>query len=665
MNLIRKPHVHFEKVAYTAKLEGEPSDWPKAILTESYKQLPFLTDSSVEVELDRSDSARGYGVGKLVVWPPGVEKRAAADASQLLTIPIIIRDRELAPLDVFSHQGHMRPLSREKIASIMHRPQQFVPTQDRSPRESSALGMAMSPPTERYGHSATAMHKSASALDAYVKLCPSVRQIEKLAKVLEARPEFRLAVTHSPLLRASFEKLSQAVELPGEKIAAALLKHTIVPDVAQYRFDGGKYFLKTAAAAAFDPTEQEVSVHEINKTLPATLRARLVETGSLTLQLSDSSAAGPVKIASMSGPSAIGVYEVETPTRTGYGLVVPHVVSLEGDSLGGSLFVGPQGYAIQKIAGRLLEHHVLRDEPLQGYGCFVYQQGTRALATEPLTIYGSAKVAHVEGAGSTSMSFARRATGEELQVVRVKGLDKIAYVQGELLVPSSCKWVPLPTERVKVAEDVGQASAFATARTAGHIVELVKLSSQTFQLRGELIEHLDVNQLSRPDAELMLGAMGAQKPHELLKQASDQPLRIPIVRPLKPLDAAVHRKLAQHERIVKVAREVGIGPSDLVPEMVMLFGPQGAQILEKTASQVGPNHETVDNVLSLRFLTPENASVYVDYLPEFVKTADRLAEILIASRIGMSDVRESSARNAMLQTQAVIDGLTLLRDKIQ
>jgi hypothetical protein len=63
-------------------------------------------------------------------------------------------------------------------------------------------------------------------------------------------------------------------------------------------------------------------------------------------------------------------------------------------------------------------------------------------------------------------------------------------------------------------------------------------------------------------------------------------------------------------------------------------------------------------------VTPENASLYVDYLPELQKTASKLAELLVASRLGMDEVRESAAKNAMTQVSAVVRGLETLREKI-
>ena len=65
------------------------------------------------------------------------------------------------------------------------------------------------------------------------------------------------------------------------------------------------------------------------------------------------------------------------------------------------------------------------------------------------------------------------------------------------------------------------------------------------------------------------------------------------------------------------------------------------------------------------FVTPENASTYVDYIPELEKVSSRLAEILVASRLGMDDIREHAAKNALTQVGSVVDGLKKLQSKVQ
>ena len=45
------------------------------------------------------------------------------------------------------------------------------------------------------------------------------------------------------------------------------------------------------------------------------------------------------------------------------------------------------------------------------------------------------------------------------------------------------------------------------------------------------------------------------------------------------------------------------------------------------------------------------------------KVSSKLAEILVASRLGMDDIKEVAAKNAMSQLTTVIDGLSSLKSK--
>ncbi len=102
---------------------------------------------------------------------------------------------------------------------------------------------------------------------------------------------------------------------------------------------------------------------------------------------------------------------------------------------------------------------------------------------------------------------------------------------------------------------------------------------------------------------------------------------------------------------------------DTFKAVAVLFSAKGQELC-KEASIAVPK-ESADAILSLNFMTPENASIYVNYLPILEKTSSVLAELLVASRLGMDDVREAAALNAMTQVNAVVKGLSQLGEKVQ
>ena len=103
--LFSPAEVQLEKVAFTARLDEDASSWPSGILKEAYKQLPYLHKYEADIDLDRVDESRGYAVGKMLVYPARMRKHAASSEGKLVTFPVIVRDRELAPFDVYNHKA--------------------------------------------------------------------------------------------------------------------------------------------------------------------------------------------------------------------------------------------------------------------------------------------------------------------------------------------------------------------------------------------------------------------------------------------------------------------------------------------------------------------------------------------------------------------------------
>lgn len=78
--------------------------------------------------------------------------------------------------------------------------------------------------------------------------------------------------------------------------------------------------------------------------------------------------------------------------------------------------------------------------------------------------------------------------------------------------------------------------------------------------------------------------------------------------------------------------------------------------LTKEASALtDPN--AADVVLSLNFINEESLGNYVDNIPEMKKVLSELAQLLVASRMGMSDIDETATKNAMTGLEEVISGL--------
>ena len=70
---------------------------------------------------------------------------------------------------------------------------------------------------------------------------------------------------------------------------------------------------------------------------------------------------------------------------------------------------------------------------------------------------------------------------------------------------------------------------------------------------------------------------------------------------------------------------------------------------------------TVDKILALNFINPENVATFVEYLPELEQAGEKMAEMLIHSYLGQQDMPESAIERAMNGMEEVVSGLKAIR----
>jgi hypothetical protein len=634
-----------------------------SISSEAYKQLPFLKSFETDVELERVDSARGYAVGKIVVYPHMMEKEKAAEARKLVTLPVVVRDREMAPLDVYSRDGEMRPMDEQEIEEMMLEPGVFHRVAPRDQFLGTNLYGQMTPPNTDHQYNAGTLHKHGSV--GFWKLAASTfraSDVEDFKSTLRSDPPLRHAFLHSPVLRPYVEDLLAHQEKTASDVASSRAVAT-KPTVVQFLSQGKDYLVKSANHTCYAPQTQKVSRFGVQKQLSKTAFSRLLEDGYLTLTV-EPVEGNRVSVKTAQEADRFGTYTVRKDGKEIEGLVVPRMVNLEGNPLSLQLFAGEGCHALQeKVAGVFLEDVQFAGSNPRGRGVLVYQHGAKAIATEPIEILHQNKVAHDTG---TYVTFeARRlATGQPVRITPVPGLQKIASLgDHEVAVPTSFRWLPIEGRQVSLADlETAQAIEGSEKVASTHSVQVVSDGS-FFALRGDNAHVFKDEVLTQPEAEFALGALGISgtEARELLKvAAAHSDCTIPNTR--KVVDELERGA----EVLTKVASAMGQAQglkTDLLKEVALLVAPKGLGLWKEAG--VVLRKETVDAILSLNFVTPENASLYVNYLPELEKVSSKLAELLVASRLGLDDVREAAAKNAMTQVNSVIRGLETLRERIQ
>jgi hypothetical protein len=653
-SLTTDTRIAIEKVAFDTRLEKEASDWAPEIISAAYKSLPFLRSYEMDAELERVDSSRGYGVGKLLVYPLGMEKDAAIKSSSMVVFPIIVREKNLAPFDVFSHDGDFRPMTKEAVERALFQPGVFGTPAKKGDIQGTNMGAQITPPTSGRG-----LNKTGSVLE---KAAHVIRDADRHAFIVKigSHEGLRVVFERTPALRASLLTLGEGKEKTASDIRVQRRVNT-PPDVIQIIEEGMGYLVKHASSKCFRPVVERRDVLQVQDLIGMEKMAELREQGSMVLTQNPTTSGSRLEKTAQAAET-VGVYEALNGAQPILGIVVPRMLTFDGDQIPEGVFAGADSHAIQKVAGVHVRDITIPACSPRGRGVFVYQTGAQGIATEPVDITNHTVIEKVAYYIATRCN-----TGEQVKLMPTPGLRKIAEVRkGEYAIPSDMVFLPLHGKQIKVMEDAEVINRLESEKVAmdHNTVGLVS-DGTSFSLRGPNAELAGYNQLmSSRETAFALGSLGVPGdaiPGVLVKAASSAiPLQIPGTRRVISEDLAVASMIKKAAAVVPNTDHLR---HDLAREAALLCMPKAHQIY-KTASVV-LEKENLDAVLSLNFITPENVSVFIESLPDFEKTANKLAEIVVASRMGMDEVRESAACRAMKSLSDVIEGLVEIRDKIQ
>lgn len=143
----------FEKSASIARMPDDEKRWPTQILSELYKQLPFMSKLSPEIVLDRLDAEAGYALGYVQVRNLSdreLAQESIGKASNKVRIPIIVSDRQLQPFHTFELGKKQYPLTKNRVEAAMMNPAMFDGTSD-PPGKTSLVDQINPPYQQRQG----------------------------------------------------------------------------------------------------------------------------------------------------------------------------------------------------------------------------------------------------------------------------------------------------------------------------------------------------------------------------------------------------------------------------------------------------------------------------------------------------------------------------------
>lgn len=700
MDLFIQPHVEFEKTAAEVDLPEDPNAWPKEILDELYKQVPYISDFHPHVVMDRVDSERRYGMGHINISNQsqtalGTDPNMmAAVGVRTVRIPVIIRDGKLSPFDLLvNDQSKVIPLTESRLRQAIFRPQAFDVT-SQTPGDQSMIGQLYPPQREAGGLNrgltlpAGDMGKMGSALEQYLMKeagCGDEKKSDgamlkdrlrkehelnqggkKTASILkEILPTinkddldgFWEKVSSDRGLQAQFRKNAQASSfllgllaqyepLTGEKIASALPGY-IKPSVVQIARHEGSYKVKTASHAYWKPFEQRIDRRELVQRFGEKVALAADEAGAVTLA-EDADAEAPDPQVEGDLVTEPGVYKVTTTDgQELIGFVIPNLYDTDGTQLPLSLFTnGSQATVQSEIHGQEAgEGANLPTGPAQGMGAFFAATPAGLQATVPMSLSGS-----YEGEGEPTTFSGETFDGRPVEVsIQPNIQEPVGMEDGKLLLPMHWQWSPM--DQAADVALVGSEDTFGgpdlTEPEEKEAMVYIRASNHEFSFEGPAVEKLataEKNFLDVDGAMFLLAGLGVEQGYGTEKLAhaltTARPEPVKVARALTPASEV-------NKEVIKTASEK------------LASYPVLRKNLIKEASVIA-DPMAVDTVLSLGFINPENMMTFVSYLPQIDEAQMKMCEVLLATRLGLQNVPESAIERAVRSTEEVIEGLRII-----
>jgi hypothetical protein len=624
----------------------------------------YLAAMDLRMDMQNVDGEQGFGLGVFYVSPPhvmpnqgpGTETYRQRDGVRALRIPILVNEYKLCPFDiVIDERGKVYPLNEERVRRLLYRPQLFDATTQKNER--SAIDRVFMP-LLRQGNLSGVSDFAADYMkygSALVSMLPGAdhRQIEATVRELQDDSTLLKAASHDPVISRLLAVVGAAgVITPSEK--TKLASEMLRPNVVQYRRVGDFYKVKMANTTSFAPAEATLdyptlvedigreNAHEVNSKGTLTLTADPVvdevleeAAGSLVTQF------GEWRVKGRNGVERVG-------------WVFPEVRSFTGVRLPVKIFNNGDSCAIQEeIAGSFVGAGVnLVRGAVKGRGLFyrITNSGT-VVAFEPCEIQNGYTQ-------NNQLVYELTTVTDPLVVITVRQVPELKLItklrDREYGIPVDVRWMPLGASLVELVSTPEAFAKLSSARTE------VRCRGGRWSFQGAAVEKIAgvmaTRDLDGPDAMFVSACLGLSPSASikaLEKAATGRSVRIfgcrSCVLPAERVKtaSAVARPVAQHY--------VNVMPSSrsLIKEALHLS--------KFALDELGI--DTLDQVLSLGYLSPSNAASAVEHLPSFEDSVNRLAALLLDVRLGAkigTDDGEIAVKTAMDSFEKVIAGLRKL-----
>jgi len=638
------------------RLGDNVDNWHQEIMQEAYKQLPYLSQYDSHVILDKVDEERGFAFGSIEVRPKTamtVEEMQTSGMDKV-HIPLIVKEQMLSPLDVFLSGKKYFHLTENRLREMLMRPEAFDVARLR-PYDPSLVQDLQPPLRSGFGGFGAGGTKVGSA-EAELEKLPLLPQL--YGRVKESHAERMKTAMADPSLQASVLNGHEGVKAAfasaqrlnpsnPEKVAS-LVASRIKPTVVQItKLGTNEALVKWATDEMFAPQQEQVPMDVARDLMgDQDMQQELENDGSVTMS-PDSEVKQTLEAEEVKVADSFGIWKVQDANgNTLIGWVFPKLMTLDLQVLPLSLFNNGSQFALQEaIAGEIAgkSTDIPKGIP-RGYGALYYLDHGTSKAFIPMTVTSTMQ-------GPQGVRFlAQTDMGDQVTFSFGQGLVKPVRVsEAEWVLPNFLNWMPLRGKTELVSDPTLFSKLAAVSRTG--TVDIVGDKDGTFSFRGPAIAKVasDHTKFVDRNKAMFLGvALGMD--HRFCKTAlarAQNGERVSVAG-LKVLGSL-------SEKMASIRGQLKKELSELDPPICNYFLAKEASVLDDAL--------TADKILGLGFLNAENVSTFVDLLPALQAASCKLAELLIAVRIGLKEVPEVAVERMLVALEDVIRGLQSLRQK--
>lgn len=650
----------------TKKLPQDSAKWSEELTNEVRELYPDTARLLLTVEFKKQDEQSGTAMGAIHV--------KSGESEKAIAVPFVIRRFELSPLDVWME---METQAVHPITTDTFKEQFFIRAMagglDARPQDAAgsyfndpSLWTTNYPPLQgRYSY-ASAGYPLCDAISDTLSEADIIKFRRNLEKNASMLMKFQ---KHGHL--ELIQKIAKKHGVPSSNDFKATAEKLIPRSAHSIKKNGpDSYSILSIADKLFDLTASESPMSRKDclewtskiTAKPQDVMLELDQEGERMCIMPRAPKKGVFLFDDVRDKPVeakeFAAYYVKTKNGVGIeGVVIPHVVNFDGKRAGVKLFLSPGHSSMQdSIAGLHKPQSMAVSTCLRPgaarvgqTGTFVYIDDGKAIATVPVTIkaveeYGPLTAVTLDGRkikisrGYTSYGADRAKTpkGSKAKVLDVHGM--IEQHPSEYVIPHKMAWIPM-----EGFEDVSHTpNEWIQKEASAHMTaQQLKIDYTGSEF---VVEGLGLAKQAMPERhmKLLLATCGAEldKIAQIVKQAKTK--RRAIVYGLNVLKkkADIIKEASQYQESWSRLCE-SFKTDDLILKVAAEFDDQA----------------TVDALLGLNFINPDNIGKFVSYRPVFEKIQDYLAELTIASRLGMKDVPESATVIAMHKLREISEGL--------